>query len=166
MPKFSRAARVLVFGARGYSGLELVRLLLQHPAAKLVGCFATSSYDLRERLPEAGGLVAQPTERALDVARAENANWAFLATPFDASAALAPKLLEAGLNVIDLSGAFRLKSAEAFAKWYACPRHPALALALEAQYGLAPFAAGAAPALIANPGCYATAYGTGDDSSL
>ena len=170
-PFQSTPFKAIVVGARGYSGLELVRLLLKHPKAELVGCFATSSFRLKDYLPEraAESLVALPVDQALGVARETGAGTVFLATPHEASADLAPKLLEAGLNVIDLSGAFRLKSnglagsAQAYSQWYSLPSHPALALVQKATYGLSPWsalgeaAAASEPQLVANPGCYATA---------
>src|SRR5262249_60393631 len=86
-----------------------------------------------------------------------NAGSAFLATPHEVSAELAPKLLDAGLRVIDLSGAFRLASADTYAAWYKLPTPHAERLS-EAVYGLPELYADQIPEaqLIANPGCYAT----------
>ncbi len=82
----------------------------------------------------------------------------FLATPLDVSLDLAPKMLSAGVKVIDLSGAFRLGTAERFERWYRQP-HGFPALLAEAVYGLPEFnrAAIACARLVANPGCYPTA---------
>lgn len=83
---------------------------------------------------------------------------ALLATPAKTSAELAPKLLEKGLSVIDLSGAFRMKEPALYPQWYGF-EHPCPELLSVAHYGLVelfPFP-GKAPTLIANPGCYATA---------
>jgi N-acetyl-gamma-glutamyl-phosphate reductase len=82
----------------------------------------------------------------------------FLATPHDVSMELAPLMLEAGVKVIDLSGAFRLKTAERFERWYKEP-HPQAELLRSAAYGLPEFCRASIPAarLISNPGCFPTA---------
>jgi N-acetyl-gamma-glutamyl-phosphate reductase len=82
----------------------------------------------------------------------------FLATPAEVSIELAPGLLEAGAKVIDLSGAFRLRTPDVYARWYKEP-HTQPALLAEAAYGLPEFCRTriAGSRLIANPGCYPTA---------
>ena len=154
-----------VFGARGYAGLELTRILLKHPSVRLGGAFATSPFALSQHLPEPAArfIQARVTNDALELARAGEFEIAFLATPTEASIDLAPKLLELGVKVIDLSGAFRLKgsgldaSKIAYRKWYGFD-HAALAQVQEAEYGMAAFLPAQTSArLIANPGCYATA---------
>jgi N-acetyl-gamma-glutamyl-phosphate reductase len=82
----------------------------------------------------------------------------FLATPADVSMELAPAMLQAGAKVVDLSGAFRLRDAATYSRWYN-EDHTAPGLLAEAVYGLPEFCreriAGAR--LISNPGCYPTA---------
>jgi N-acetyl-gamma-glutamyl-phosphate reductase len=82
----------------------------------------------------------------------------FLATPAEVSLDLAPSMLEAGIKVIDLSGAFRLRTAERYQQWYKA-EHTQPALLAEAAYGLPEFCRERirAARLIANPGCYPTA---------
>ena len=89
---------------------------------------------------------------------AEGMSIIFLATPPAVSMELAPALLAAGAKVIDLSGAFRLGTAEAYSLWYKEP-HTAPGLLAEAAYGLPEFCRARIPAarLVANPGCYPTA---------
>src|SRR5258707_791125 len=103
--------------------------------------------------------VGQARVRTLSVEAiaASGAGTAFLATPHEASAEIAPQLLAAGLRVVDLSGAFRFREAEIFQRWYQLPA-PHAALLGEAAYGLPEFYAKeiAEARLIANPGCYAT----------
>src|SRR5260221_10757745 len=72
--------------------------------------------------PQLRGIGEAPL-RSLAVAEiiASNAGTAFLATPHEVSAEIAPALLEAGLRVVDLSGAFRFRSADTFASWYKLP---------------------------------------------
>jgi N-acetyl-gamma-glutamyl-phosphate reductase len=82
----------------------------------------------------------------------------FLATPPEVSIEMTPSLLDAGIKVVDLSGAFRLRTPENYLHWYK-PEHTAPALLAEAAYGLPEFyrqkIVGAR--LVSNPGCYPTA---------
>jgi N-acetyl-gamma-glutamyl-phosphate reductase len=89
---------------------------------------------------------------------AERISIVFLATPPQVSMELAPALLAAGAKVIDLSGAFRLRTPAAYAAWYKEP-HTQPELLAEAAYGLPEFCRDRIPAarLVANPGCYPTA---------
>src|SRR5208337_4068469 len=93
-----------------------------------------------------------------EAAKAEGLSAVFLATPAEVSMDMTPGLLEAGIRVIDLSGAFRLRDVETFSQWYPEP-HTAPQLFAEAVYGLPEFnrrqICGAS--LVANPGCYPTA---------
>jgi len=160
--------KVAVVGARGYSGLELVRLLLQHPEAELAACLANeaSSFSLADYLPEhaAAKVPVLPLSRLEELL--PSLDTVFLATPAEASLELAPRLLAGGVHVIDLSGAFRLQEgseAERSARyelWYKA-KHPHPALTAQAVYGLVPFQkkplAGRGKTLVSNPGCYATA---------
>jgi len=94
---------------------------------------------------------------SLETIAGSTAGTAFLATPHEVSAELAPKLLDAGLRVIDLSGAFRFTSADTYSTWYKLPT-PHAALLGEAVYGLPELYAERIKTakLIANPGCYST----------
>ena len=144
-----------VVGARGYTGIETARLLLQHPNAQLVSCFATSEFKLSKYLssPAASQVKSLPDSELMQ----NLTDVVFLATPAEVSLKLAPQILAAGKKVIDLSGAFRLKQNE-YSTWYGF-EHTEKALLQSAQYGLAPFVGPASGSgkLIANPGCYATA---------
>ncbi|MBC7977621.1 MAG: N-acetyl-gamma-glutamyl-phosphate reductase, partial [Myxococcales bacterium] len=126
-----------MFGAAGYSGLELVKLLSVHPEAKLV-C-AASDMRAGSALEDMTGARTSSTFVTTQVALATKADIALLATPPEAAADLTPRLLAAGTRVIDLSHAHRADA--------------------RAVYGLASlFGADVAGAvLVANPGCYATA---------
>src|SRR6202030_699980 len=81
----------------------------------------------------------------------------FLSTPHEASLEFGPALLEAGMRVVDLSGAVRFRSPEAFARWYELTS-PRTELRAEAVYGLPELYGDALPQarLVANPGCYPT----------
>lgn len=155
-------ARVAVVGARGYSGLELARLLLRHPDADLKACFATSNFCLSDSLsqPAARGVTGYAIEKLLPMAK--DFDFIFLATPAPTSMELAPKLLELGLHVIDLSGAYRLgigSVLDTYREWYGF-EHTSPKLLTRAHYGLVPWAIPAEdgnPLLVSNPGCFATA---------
>jgi N-acetyl-gamma-glutamyl-phosphate reductase len=152
---------IFIVGARGYSGLELARVLLKHSEVQLKGCFATdSNWALSDYLSnEAAQSVSVHSMQALEtqIALLGGApSTVFLATPADVSMTLAPQLLALGANVIDLSGAFRLDPAS-FKHWYG-ETHTAPEWTERASYGLVPWSAPAQgrPVLISNPGCYAT----------
>lgn len=153
-----------LIGARGYAGLELARILLRHPAARLAACFTTdSNFALADYLPEKAARNVATRKLSELEAVAKNVSTCFLATPAEVSIELAPKLLAQGCKVIDLSGAFRLKgeteaqTKKLYSEWYAF-NHAAPELVAQAEYGLVPFCGPASRSkLIANPGCYATA---------
>lgn len=143
-----------IVGARGYSGLELARILLQHPFAELNYCFATSEFRLSDYLnSEAASKVICLTD---DKLQAHLTDVVFLATPAEVSLKLAPVIVAAGKKVIDLSGAFRLKE-NSYPQWYGFS-HTEEALLKKAQYGLLPWTGPLRnETLVANPGCFATA---------
>ena len=152
---------IAVVGVSGYTGFELAKLLLRHPAGSASTFFmrdTRGAHCLSELFPQLRGIGRAPVRQL----SAENivtsgARTAFLATPHEASAELAPHLLEAGLKVIDLSGAFRFRDAAVFQSWYKLPA-PHAGWLDSAVYGLPELYATeiASAQLIANPGCYAT----------
>jgi len=148
-----------IAGASGYSGLELSRILALHPRVelRLLGSdkWAGETAARRSGLPGAAGkLKYAPQARCAELGRECAA--IFLATPAEASLELAPLLLGAGVRVIDLSGAFRLRDPDLYPKFYGF-QHPRPDLLQEAFYGL-PELAPPPPGtrLVANPGCYPT----------
>ncbi len=148
------AVRVAVAGATGYTGQELLRILARHPGVTITHATSSGTTAVR-RLPALtrvwDGTIAPLAPESLGA----EADVVFLALPDSAAAALAPRLLEAGVRVIDLSGAFRLHGTEARARWYPETRTMPDGVA----YGLTERErASIAPArLVANPGCYPTA---------
>ena len=152
---------IAVIGVTGYTGFELATLLLRHPA------IATPTFYVRETqgfhclsqlFPQLRARGEAPLcPLSIDAITSSAAGTAFLATPHEVSAEIAPQLLDAGLRVVDLSGAFRFASAETFTSWYKLPT-PHAARLPEAVYGLPELYADriSAAKLIANPGCYAT----------
>ena len=155
--------RVAVLGATGYSGAELCALLARHALVEIVSVFSSGKKDappvpFAKLHPFLGGsagpdAVAFSHER-LDASRPDVV---FLATPNETSAEVAPRILESGAKIVDISGAFRLREAADYPKWYGFT-HPAPGLLAEAVYGLTEWCGeelfGAR--LVANPGCYPT----------
>ncbi|HKC24587.1 MAG TPA: N-acetyl-gamma-glutamyl-phosphate reductase [Thermoanaerobaculia bacterium] len=154
-------SRVAVVGATGYAGGELVALLARHPRAELTGVFASPGGSavpfaaLHPSLASRRGPRVAPFSPA--AMRGAAPDVVFLATPNEASADLVPALLESGIRVVDLSGAYRLSDAESYPKWYGFA-HPAPHLLKEAVYGLSEWCDGTlrGARLVANPGCYPT----------
>jgi N-acetyl-gamma-glutamyl-phosphate reductase len=155
------AIRVAVAGATGYTGQELLRLLARHPAVAIAT--ATSSGATSgspRRLPLLArlwdGAIAPLASEASEAveALAAAADVVFLALPDAAAANLAPALVDAGVRVIDLSGAFRLRNSGERARWYPETRLVPAGVA----YGLTERERGAVTRarLVANPGCYPT----------
>ena len=152
---------IAVIGVTGYTGFELATLLLRHPAVPVPTFYVretNGSRCLSELFPKLRGRAEAPVRPlSLEAVTASPAGTAFLATPHEVSAEVAPKLLDAGLRVIDLSGAFRFSRAETFSSWYKLPAPHAARLG-EAVYGMPELYADKIrnAKLIANPGCYAT----------
>jgi N-acetyl-gamma-glutamyl-phosphate reductase len=148
-------ARVAVAGATGYAGQELVRLLARHPAVVLTTAMSSGASSAPRPLP-ALARIWDGTVVPLDIDRlATDADVVFLALPEAASAELAPVLLERGVRVIDLSGAFRIRGDAERQRWY--PATAALpagtVYGFTERYGEEITRA----RLVSNPGCYPTA---------
>src|SRR5690606_17222759 len=102
---------------------ELLRLLSRHPAVSITLATSSSASSAARSLPALArvfqGSITPLDENALK----HEADLVFLALPDAAAAELGPRLVEAGLRVIDLSGAFRLKDRDARARWYPETHH-------------------------------------------
>jgi N-acetyl-gamma-glutamyl-phosphate reductase len=148
------AARVAVAGATGYAGQELLRLLGRHPSVSLTAAMSSNTASARP-LPALARLWKGEMTPLSRETLALDTDVVFLALPDATAAELAPALVEAGVRVIDLSGAFRLRDAATRARWYP-ETHDVPA---DVAYGLTELArpAVAAARLVANPGCYPTA---------
>jgi len=149
-------ARVAVAGATGFTGQELLRLLSRHPAVALTAAMSSGQTAASSRrLPALARLWNGTVVPLSPETLVSEADVVFLALPDSAAAELAPALVDAGVRVIDLSGAFRLRDDAARAKWYPETRRMPAATA----YGLTERERGsvARAQLVANPGCYPTA---------
>ena len=154
--------KTAIVGASGYTGMELLRLLLVHPGVVLVA--ATSRAEAGKslgavfpRFRKAAGAELLFIEPDPDAIAATGAEAAFLALPHGVAAEIARALLERGLKVIDLSADFRLGDPAVYQDFYAHP-HPAPDLLAEAVYGLPEIRTAeiTAARLVAAPGCYPT----------
>src|SRR5260370_2455679 len=145
-----------IVGFRGYSGAELVAILQRHGSVEPV--LLEHRSDAGERPLPRGHAGPKRIPATPEAVRSEKLAAVFLATPAEVSMDLAPAMLEAGVKVIDLSGAFRLRTPERYQQWYKAV-HTQPALLAEAVYGLPEFCRERirAARLIANPGCYPTA---------
>ena len=151
----SRVVRAAVVGASGYAGGELIRLLSGHPSVEIASVHARE----RDGAPVAGELPhLAPLGLTFRDGEPGEVDVAFLALPHGASAALAARLLERGVTVVDIGADFRLRDADTYATWYGAP-HPNPELLGEAVYGLTEWSRDrlTGARLIANPGCYPTA---------
>ncbi|MGH0775950.1 N-acetyl-gamma-glutamyl-phosphate reductase [Bacillus cereus] len=152
--------KVAIIGATGYGGIELIRLLEQHPYFSIASLHSFSQVGecITNVYPHFQNVLVH-TLQEIDVEEiGKEAEIVFLATPAGVSAELTPKLLAVGLRVIDLSGDFRMKDPFIYEQWYkrAAAKEGVLR---EAVYGLSEWKRSEIQKanLIANPGCFATA---------
>ncbi len=152
--------RAAVVGSTGYSGVELIRLLLRHPSVRVTSIISSShaGTPLYESFPHLSEIIVDNLDPADVPLIRDKADVVFTATPSGVSAELVPQLLDAGLKVIDISGDFRLKSRELYETWYKHKAADDVYLA-KAVYGLAEVFGDKVKGadFISNPGCYPTA---------
>ncbi|MFA6015547.1 MAG: N-acetyl-gamma-glutamyl-phosphate reductase [Gallionellaceae bacterium] len=155
--------KVGIVGGTGYTGVELLRLLAQHPHVELVAITsrADAGTQVSQMFPSLRGYVNLSFSHP-DVARLDDCDVVFFATPNGIAMQQARALLEAGVRLIDLAADFRIKDVAEWEKWYgmshACPD-----LVAEAVYGLPEVNREKIKQarLVANPGCYPTAVQLG-----
>jgi N-acetyl-gamma-glutamyl-phosphate reductase len=154
----SSTVTVSVVGASGYSGAELVQILLRHRGIRLHKLFANSSAgksfaELYPRLRKEADIVLE----TYSPEAACQSDCVFLALPSGEAMHLVPELLARGKKIIDLGGDFRLKDAVRYERFYT-HAHAAAELLPQAVYGLSELnrAAIQHATLLANPGCYPT----------
>src|SRR5947209_1654173 len=154
---------VSIINVTSYTGLELLRLLAQHPQFLLTSVTGRSAAGkrLNEVFPQLDIAAFSGLANASNLViteEPEQTDLAFVCLPHAAAAESILTLLERGIKVVDLSADFRLRDVALYEEWYK-HTHPAPALLESAAYGLCERyreqIAGAS--LVANPGCYATA---------
>ncbi len=150
--------KVGIVGGTGYTGVELLRFLSQHPQVRLHAI--TSRKDdgmpVAEMFPSLRGKVNLAFSSP-ETAQLDQCDVVFFATPHGVAMAQAPQLLAAGVKVIDLGADFRLHDVAVFEKWYGI-EHTCPEILAEAAYGLVELNRDAirSARLVANPGCYPT----------
>lgn len=151
--------KVGIIGATGYGGLELIRILHNHPEVERIDLFTSSDEGaiFSSRFPHLVHLYDQPLLAIQQETLAE-CDVVFSSAPSGVASTLLPPLVDKGPRIIDLSGDFRLKNVEDYKQWY--QKEPAPTAVVEKSvYGLTEWNREAIleAALIANPGCYPTA---------
>ncbi|OYW17498.1 MAG: N-acetyl-gamma-glutamyl-phosphate reductase, partial [Planctomycetales bacterium 12-60-4] len=149
--------RVAILGATGYTALELIRILLDHPHADVTTLTSRQegSPHIHSVHPSLYGRLDVKCEDLPPSAVAERADVVFGCLPHGASMAAVPELLERGCKVVDLSADYRLNDPDVYAEWYGLT-HTDPERTKHSIYGLPELFAekirGAS--FIANPGCY------------
>ncbi|MEH7115886.1 N-acetyl-gamma-glutamyl-phosphate reductase [Neobacillus vireti] len=152
--------KAAIIGGTGYGSIELVRLINKHPHLEIGSVVSNSQSGVKfsDVYPHLSNIVEQPLEKFDANRLSEENDIVFLATPSGISSKLVPQLIEAGIKCIDLSGDFRLKSAEEYEAWYKHPS-PEEQYLKQAVYGLSEIYKDEIKdsTFISNPGCYPTA---------
>lgn len=152
-----------IVGGTGYTGVELLRLLVTHPEVdlKMVTSRSEAGKSVADTYSNLRGFTdvcfSEPDVKAL-----ASCDLVFFATPNGTAMKMVPELLEQGTRVIDLAADFRLKDTAEWEQWYGMPHACADVLA-DAVYGLPEINRDAVcnAKVVANPGCYPTAVGLG-----
>lgn len=151
--------KVSIVGATGYGGLELIRLLENHPHFEIASLHTSSNPGRRMDEENLHLLHKEYTLDEINPEEIKNkSELVFLATPSGISSELAPVFSQLGMKVIDLSGDLRLKDSKVYEEWYKHAPAPD-GILQKAVYGLSEWNAGVIrqAQIIANPGCYPTA---------
>ena len=155
--------KIGIVGGTGYTGVELLRILSQHPEVSIEAITSRkeAGMDVAQLFPSLRGRIelkfSDPAEASLD-----KCDVVFFATPNGIAMKQVPSLLDAGVRIIDLAADFRIKDIAVWEKWYGMP-HACPELVAEAVYGLPEINRDRIKTaqLIANPGCYPTAVQLG-----
>jgi N-acetyl-gamma-glutamyl-phosphate reductase len=155
--------RVGIVGGTGYTGVELLRLLVQHPSAELAVITSRSEAGMAvvDMFPNLRGRVdlrfSEPSVDAL-----KRCDVVFFATPNGVAMGQARALYDAGVRMIDIAADFRIRDVALWEKWYGT-KHACPELVAEAVYGLPEVHREriSNARLVANPGCYPTSVQLG-----
>lgn len=152
--------KVGIIGANGYSGVELIRILKQHPEVEIsfLGSHSTSGTLISEQYPHLMGITDNRLEEVNIDDLMESADLFFFATPSGVAKNMIHRFVEEGIPCIDLSGDHRLKDSNLYDKWYKYSPAPDNILQ-KSTYGLPELFREEIKhaSIIANPGCYPTA---------
>ena len=152
--------KVAIYGATGYTGFELIRLLLSHPKAKISALSSEQYSDLPygQAFPPFRGMLSKAAFGKMEQIRSVDVDAVFLALPHTVSASVAAEILPRGPRVVDLSADFRFRSIPLYEAVYGV-RHVSPELGERAVYGLPEIYRDALrkTPLAAVPGCFSTA---------
>ena len=150
--------KTAVLGATGYAGIELVRLLTNHPQAEIcvLGSQSFAGQKISDVYQNFNHILENPCQE-VDLDEVAKCDVAFTALPHGASKTVIPSILEKGIKVIDLSGDYRYDDPAVYEKWYG-EKHSSPELLAESVYGLPELHRDkiSSARLIGNPGCYTT----------
>ena len=155
--------KIGIVGGTGYTGVELLRILAQHPQAQLAAITSRKEAGMAvtEMFPSLRGSVslAYSDPASTDLARCD---LVFFATPNAVAMTQAAALVQAGVRIVDLSADFRIRDVSEWEKWYGA-KHAAPAIVAQAVYGLPEVNRERIKTarVVANPGCYPTAVQLG-----
>jgi N-acetyl-gamma-glutamyl-phosphate reductase len=151
--------RVAILGATGYTALELIKILLRHPEARITAL--TSRQEGNKHVaavhPSLAGRLDLRLEELAPAEIAKRADCVFSCLPHGVTADIVPDLLAAGTRIVDFSADYRLDDAATYAEWYE-HQHPDPSRLGQTVYGLPELFRSQIPQadLVANPGCYTT----------
>jgi N-acetyl-gamma-glutamyl-phosphate reductase len=149
--------KVAIVGATGYTALELIKILLNHPQAEIAAlCTRQEGSPAIETIhPSLSGRLNLACENLTPTQIAGRARFVFLALPHVASMAVVPDLLKAGCRIVDLSADYRFNHPAVYEKWYGHTHTDPSRLG-KTVYGLPELFGDRIPNadLVANPGCY------------
>jgi N-acetyl-gamma-glutamyl-phosphate reductase len=156
-------AKIGIVGGTGYTGVELLRLLANHPRVELsvITSRSEAGMAVSELFPNLRGHVdlaySEPDSEQLKAC-----DLVFFATPNGTAMKMVPELLDSGVRVVDLAADFRIKDIPVWEKWYGMP-HACPDVVDEAVYGLPEINRETVRSarIVANPGCYPTAVTLG-----
>ena len=151
--------KVAIIGASGYTGIELMRLVLQHSQLELVAVTSEkyARMPVQDVFPAFSSALDLTFHPLSEGERLDAAEYVFLALPHKEAMGVVPALIKQGKKIVDLSADFRLRDPDSYEQWY--QKHTAPELLKVAVYGLTEIYKKKIPTaqLIANPGCYPTA---------
>lgn len=152
--------KISIIGATGYSGVELIRILLSHPVGEIISIYSNSQAGktIQEVYPHLNTIFTEELQKIHIEKIQEEADVVFIATPSGVSGKLVPQLMNGTLKIIDLSGDLRLETPELYTKWYS-KETSAKEVLDQAVYGLTEWMGEQVKeaTILSNPGCYPTA---------
>ncbi|MCX7875164.1 MAG: N-acetyl-gamma-glutamyl-phosphate reductase [Melioribacteraceae bacterium] len=150
--------KIAIIGASGYSGEELIKILLNHPHAEIKKLYGFSSAGLNiSNVHKSLKGIIDLTVESFDENDLNEIDLVFIALPSGESMNIVPKIFNKGIKIIDLGGDFRLKNLNEFEKYYK-HHHTAINLLEKSVYGLSEWNESniSKAKIVANPGCYPT----------